>query len=115
MMDELHRELIAAIVALPERELVEVLCSAFERRTAELAMPEEEEARLCLVEAHRFRAHDGVPAPWDLLVLARPREPGTFVTEGIGPTEEGTCCGVTLAAFAKRIVCPLCGKPASAT
>lgn len=110
-----HQELVAALKALPERSLVEVVASALEKRSAEVCRPGEEDARLCLAEAHRFTEASGTSSRWELLVLARPRELGEFASEGAGPTQEGSCCGVTLAGFAKRIVCPLCGKSVDAT
>lgn len=115
-MDTLqHGKLIAALAEMPERELVEVVNHALSRRSAEVAAPEFEEARLLLAEAHRGRNGDGQSSQWELLVLASPMEPGAHNTEGAGPTQEGSCCGVTLAAYAKSVICPLCGNPADAT
>lgn len=108
-------DLIAALIAMPERELVEVINHALQNRVAEVVDPEFEEARLLLAEAYRCRPAPGAEASWDLLILAAPMSPGSFVTDGHGPTQEGTCCGVSLAAYAKSIVCPLCGKAAFAT
>lgn len=110
-----NRELVDALIALPERELVEVVALALEAREAEVARPEWQAAKLVLAEAHRFNEASGSPSAWELLVLARPQRPGEFVEDGGGPSQEGSCCGVTLASYAKRIVCPLCGMPASAT
>lgn len=111
----LKRDLIDALIALPQRELVEVVASALEARDAEVARPEWQAAKLVLVEAHRFNEDSGSPSPWELLVLARPQRLGEFVEDGSGPSQEGTCCGLTLAAYAKSIICPVCGKTASAT
>ena len=110
-----NRDLIDALIALPERELVEVVALALEAREAEVARPEWQAAKLVLAEAHRFNEASGSPSVWDLLVLARPQRLGEFVEDGWGPSQEGSCCGVTLASYAKSIVCPVCGKPASAT
>lgn len=110
-----RQELISALVAMPQRELVEVIALALENRTPEVSRPEWEESRLALVEAHRFNEASGGPSDWELLLLARPSTLGEFVTDGGGPTQEGGCCGQTLASYSKRIVCPICGSPASAT
>ena len=107
-----HVELIAALVEIPERELVEVLNRVFSVRKLEVADHELEEARLLVAEAHRFREEG---ASWELLLLSRPVEPGEYCTEGSGPTQEASCCGFTLAAYAKNIVCPICGNPVDAT
>ena len=111
----LNRYLSDALIVLPQRELVEVVASALEAREAEVARPKWQAARLVLAEAHRFNEDSGSPPPWELLVLARPHRPGEFAEDGSGPSQEGTCCGLTLAAYAKNIICPVCGKPASAT
>lgn len=110
-----NRDLVDALIALPERRLVEVIALALEAREAEVGRREWQSAKLVLAEAQRFNEASGTPSPWELLVLARPQRHGEFVDEGLGPTQEGSCCGLTLASYAKSIVCPVCGKPASAT
>lgn len=109
------RELVDALTSLPERRLVEVIATALEAREAEVARPEWQSAKLVLAEAHRAIEASDTASPWELLVLARPQDIGDFVTEGGGPSQEGGCCGLTLASYAKRIVCPVCGSQASAT
>jgi len=108
-------DLVGALAALPERQLVEVIALALEARKAEVSRPEWQSAKLVLAEAHRFNEASGTPSPWELLVLARPERPGEFVADGYGPSQEGGCCGLTLVSYAKRIICPVCGRPASAT
>ncbi|WP_321909478.1 hypothetical protein [Burkholderia cepacia] len=110
-----NRELVDALTSLPERQLVEVIALALEARQAQVGHPEWQSARFVLAEVHRFNETSATPSPWALLVLARPQYPGEFVDEGHGPSQEGTCCGLTLVSYAKRIVCPVCGKPATAT
>lgn len=110
-----NRELVDALTSLPERQLVEVIALALEAREAEVGRPEWQSAKFVLAEAHRFNETSAVPSPWTLLVLARPQYSGEFVDEGLGPGQEGTCCGLTLVSYAKRIVCPVCGRPATAT
>jgi hypothetical protein len=110
-----HQTLLAALLALPEHELIEVVGKALASRKAEVSRPEWEEAKLFLAYAHRFSAASGSPSPWEILALARPLESGDSVTSGGGPTQEGTCCGVTLVSYAKRIICPLCGTTSCAT
>ena len=110
-----NRALVDALIALPQRELVEVVALALEVREAEVARPEWQVARLVLAEATRFNEASGSPSDWDLLVLARPQRLGEFVEDGWGPSQEGSCCGMTLASYAKSIVCPVCGKLSSAT
>lgn len=110
-----NRELVDALTSLPEQQLVEVIALALEAREAKVGRPEWESAKLVLAEAHRFNETSAVPSPWTLLVLARPQYSGEFVDEGQGPSQEGTCCGLTLVSYAKRIVCPVCGRPATAT
>lgn len=109
------RELVDLLVSLPQHRLVEVVALSLELRKAEVARPEWQEAKLVFAEAHRFNETSGTPSPWELLVLARPQTLGEFVTEGSGPSEEGSCCGFTLVSYAKRILCPVCGQQASAT
>lgn len=106
-----YDELIAALSEMPERELIEVVNRALSLRAAEVARPEFEETKLLLAEAYRGRTE----TEWELLILSSPAEPGAHCTDGIGPTQEGGCCGFTLAAYAKNIVCPVCGKTANAT
>lgn len=106
-----YDELIAALSSMPERDLIEVVNCALSRRSAEVARPEFEEAKLLLAEAYRCSKE----GEWDLLILSSPVEPGAHCTDGIGPTQEGSCCGFTLAAYAKNIVCPVCGNTTSAT
>jgi hypothetical protein len=110
-----HQTLIASLLALPEHELIEVVGKALADRRAEVSRPEWGEAKLFLAQAHRFSEASGTPSPWEVLALARPLEPCDLITSSIGPTQEGSCCGVTLAAYAKRIICPLCGAAGSAT
>lgn len=110
-----NEQLITTLAELPEHALVETIALALEKRRAGVCRPEWEEAKLCLAEVHRFNESSGTPTSWELRVLARPQVPGEYVSEGDGPAQEGACCGVTLAAFAKRIVCPICGRPANAT
>ena len=110
-----NRDLVDALIALPQRELVEVLALALEAREAEVARPDCQATKLVLAEVHRFTEASGSPSAWNLLVLARPQRLGEFAEDGGGPSQEGRCCGVTLASYAKRIVCPVCGMPASAT
>lgn len=109
-----HEQLITALTALPQRELVDVLNAVFSRRDAELVAPEFEEGRLILVEAYRAKDTDGSYSAWDFLVLASPAEKDAFCTD-IAPTQDGSCCGVVLASYAKAIICPLCRQRASAT
>ena len=109
------RELLDALIALPQRELVEVVALALEARKAEVARPEWQAAKLVLAELHRSSEGSGSPSSWDLLVLARPQRAGEFVEDGWGPSQEGICCGFVLASYAKRIICPVCGDPTSAT
>jgi hypothetical protein len=106
-----YDDLIAVLGEMPERDLIEVVNRALSRRSAEVARPEFEEAKLLLAEAYRGSKE----AEWELLILSSPVEPGAHCTDGIGPTQEGSCCGLTLAAYAKNIVCPVCGKTANAT
>ncbi len=111
----LHSDLVDALLSLPERQLVEVIALALEARKAEVGRPEWQSAKLVLAQAHRFNEASGTASPWELLVLARPQRHGEFVEEGYGLSQEGSCCGLTLVSYAKTIVCPICGKPASAT
>jgi hypothetical protein len=110
-----HQKLVAALLDLPEHELIEVVGKALSERKAEVGRPEWEEAKLFLAQAHRFNEPPGAPSRWEVLALARPLEPGDLIADGIGPTQEGSCCGFTLAAYAKRIFCPLCGETVNAT
>lgn len=109
------RDLVEALALLPERQLIEVVALALEAREAEIARPEWRSAKLVLAQAHRFNEGSGTPSPWELLVLARPQQCGEFVAEGDGPSQEGGCCGLTFASYAKTIICSICGSPASAT
>jgi hypothetical protein len=109
------RELADALASLPERRLVEVVALALEARKAEVSRPEWQTAKLVLAELHRFNEASGAPSPWELLLLARPEHLGEFVDEGHGPSQEGTCCGLALVSYAKRIICPVCGEPVGAT
>lgn len=110
-----NQELVDALISLPEPQLVEVIASALEAREAKVARPEWQSVKLVLAEAHRFNETSAVPSPWTLLVLARPQCPGELADEACGPSQEGSCCGLTLLSYAKRIVCPVCGRPAAAT
>jgi len=110
-----NSELVDALSSLPERQLVDVIVLALETREAKVGRPEWQSAKLVLAEAHRFNETSSTPSPWTLLVLARPQYPGECVDDGHGPSQEGTCCGLTLVSYAKRIVCPVCGRPATAT
>ncbi|EMN5130389.1 hypothetical protein [Burkholderia contaminans] len=110
-----NRGLVDALASLPERQLVDVIALALEAREAKVARPEWQSAKLVLAEVHRFHETPAASSPWTLLVLARPQYPGEFVDDGHGPSQEGTCCGLTLISYAKRIVCPVCGGPVSAT
>lgn len=109
------RELVDALASLPERRLVEVVSQALEAREAEVSRPEWQSAKLVLAELHRFNEALGMQSPWELLLVARPQNLGEFVDEGCGPSQEGTCCGLTLVSYAKRMVCPACGQLADAT
>ncbi|OXJ26149.1 hypothetical protein CFB82_35460 [Burkholderia sp. HI2714] len=104
-----------ALTSLPERQLVDVIALALEAREAKVGRPEWQSAKLVLAEVHRFDEASAVPSPWTLLVLARPQDPEEFIDDGHGPSQEGTCCGLTLVSYAKRIVCPVCGGPVTAT
>lgn len=109
-------ELIAALVAMPQRELVDVLNDVLSRRVVDAAEPDVEEIKLVVTEAYRATDTDieARRPEWELLVLASPVEQDTFVTD-VAPTQEGSCCGVTLKGYAKNVVCPLCSKRASLT
>ena len=110
-----NQALITALIALPEHELVEVVGEALAQRKAEVSRPEWEEAKLFLAKAHRFNERSGVSSDWEILALARALDESHLIADGTGPTEEGGCCGFTLAAYAKRVICPLCGEIAYAT
>jgi hypothetical protein len=45
---------------------------------------------------------------------ARRRLSGAFASRGAARSPEG-CCGLTFTSHAKRIICPLCGRTASAS
>lgn len=109
------RDLVEVLKSLPERRLVEIVALALEAREAEVSRPEWQSAKLVLAKAHRFNEASGTPSPWELLLLARPQYPGDFVAEGYGTSQEGGCCGLTLVSYAKRIICPVCGRQASAS
>lgn len=109
------KQLITTLITIPDRELIEIINAVLSQRKAEVVLPKHEEAQLILARAYRTRDAGQPSSEWELLVLASPQEPGTYVTNGSGPTQEGTCCGVTLAAYSKAIICPICGKHASAT
>ena len=102
-------ELAAVLLAMPQSELVGVLNDVFSRRVADVVSPDIEEAKLIVAGAYRARDIDVQTPAWEILVLASPAEKGTFVTD-IAPTQEGSCCGVTLVAYAKDVLCPLCGR-----
>lgn len=108
-------ELIKVLVALPERELVDVVTTALSLRTAVVSRPEWEEARLCLAELHRFHEGSNQAGPWELLLLVRSERAGDYVSSGPGPTQEGAHCGHTLAGYTKRAICPLCSEAVSLT
>ena len=114
-MPSAHQALIDSLRMLPQRELLEVITLALESRVTEVCQPNIEEAKLCLAETYRINDILSGDTSWDLLLLARPQEIGDFVTDTHGPTQEGTCCGFTIASYAKRVICPICGNPASCT
>jgi hypothetical protein len=107
-------ELIAVLTALPQRELVDVLNDVLSRRVADATRPDFEEVKLVVAEAYRARDNDGCRLEYELLVLASPAVAGAFVTN-FAPTQEGSCCGVTLRGYVKSVVCPLCGKSTNLT
>ena len=107
-------EVIAALTALPQRELVDVLNDVLSRRVADAAGLCFEEVKLVVAEAYRAGNTDGPHSDWELLRLASPAEKGAFVTD-VAPTQEGSCCGVTLVGYAKNVVCPLCAKRTNLT
>jgi hypothetical protein len=107
-------ELIAVLTVMPQRELVDVLNDVLSRRVADAARPDFEEVKLVVAEAYRVRDNDVCHLEFELLVLASPSEKGMFVTND-APTQEGSCCGVTLRGYAKNVVCPLCGERTNLT
>lgn len=115
-MDMVARQsLIDAIRLLPQRELIDVINLALENRVVELCVPEVAEARICLVELHRYTDDPRGPSEWDLEFLARPLYVGSYVTNGIGPTQGGGCCGFVIASYSKTAVCPICGNSVGCT
>ena len=110
-----HRDqLAAALKSLSQRELALVLNDVLSSRDADIAAPACEEVKLVLAEAYRVRDSAGGRPAWELLVLASPAEEDAFVTD-IAPTQEGSCCGVSLIGYAKNVMCPLCGQAAHLT
>lgn len=101
-------ELVDVLMAMPQRELVDVLNDVLSRRVTDAVGPDFEDAKLVVAEAYRARNTYAYKSAWELLVLASPAEKDTFVTD-VAPTQEGSCCGVALRAYAKVVVCPLCG------
>jgi rubrerythrin len=106
-------QLVEALVQMPQSELVEVIATALAQRTGEVARPEWHEARLCLAEAHRQHEGSNQPSDWDVLLFARAQNPEDHMDDG--SLQEGGHCGHTLRGYAKQVICPICGKPASLT
>lgn len=115
-MDIITRQhLIDAMKLLPQRELINVINLALESRVVELCEPEAAEARICLVELHRYTDDPKGPSEWDIEFLARPLDVDSYVTNGIGPTQGGGCCGFVIASYSKIAVCPICRNSVGCT
>lgn len=110
-----QHDLISALTALPERELAGVVAVALEKRDSGVGRRESRQARLHLAEALGFIDARSTPSPRQLPGPARPQMAGDVVAKGAARTEQAGCCGLTFTSHAKRIICPLCGKPASAS
>ena len=108
-------QLVEALTQMPQRELVEVIATALALRSAEVASPEWQEAKLCLAEAQRQHDGSSQPTGWDLLLFARSQDPESHVTEGSGSLEEGEHCGHVLTGYAKQAISPICSKSVSLT
>lgn len=115
MSNKEHDDLLKSLMLLSQRDLIELINRALENRIVELCDPEVEEARICLVELHRYTDAPWEPVQWDLQILARAEKSDSFVTNGIGPTEEGGCCGFVIHSYSKSAVCPICGKRVGCT
>jgi hypothetical protein len=110
-----NNSLIQTLVELPQRELMDVIARALEQRTADVARPEWEEAKLCLAEVHRFHEGSNQPGPWEVLLVARPRDAEPNDAQDFGASQEGAHCGHTLIGYEKQAICPICWQPAELT
>ena len=110
-----NSSLIETLVKLPQRELLDVIAKALEQRAVDVGRPEWEEAKLCLAEVHRFHEGASQPSPWDVLLVARPRDAEPNDSHGVGLLQEGAHCGHTLVGYEKQAICPICGLPAELT
>jgi len=109
-------EIVSVLMAMPLRDLVDVLNDVLSRRFTDVAGRDFEERKLVIAEAYRAHNGDACYSGWELLVLASPTEMGAYVTDSdAAPTQEGGCCGIVLLRYAKNVVCPLCGKSANLT
>lgn len=108
------KQLVEALVEMPQRELMQTIATALAQRTAEVAGPEFE-ARLCLAEASLQHKGSEQLTAWDVLLFASSQNPAVHATEGLEPLEEGTHCGHVLTGYTKQAICPICGERVSLT